>query len=58
MKKDNKGLGGKARLTDAVIDKLQNYYGIAIRSNSKDIDGMKKAIYTAFCHCASSEKDN
>ena len=58
LKKDNKGLGSKGRLTDAMIDKLQNYYGIAIRSNSKDIDGMKKAIYAAFCHCASSENDN
>ena len=25
--------GGKGKLTDAIIDKLQNYYGIAIRSN-------------------------
>ena len=25
--------GRKGRLTDAMIDKLQNYYGIAIRSN-------------------------
>ena len=58
LKKDNKGLGGKGRLTDAMIDKLQNYYGIAIRTNCKDIDSMKKAIYAAFCHCASSEKDN
>jgi hypothetical protein len=58
LKKDNKVLGGKSRLTDAMIDKLQNYYGIAIRTNCKDIDSMKKAIYAAFCHCASSEKDN
>ena len=48
LKKDNKGLGGKGRLTDAMIDKLQNYYGIAIRTNCKDIDSMKKAIYAAF----------
>lgn len=58
LKKEKKGLGGKGRLTDAMIDKLQNYYGIAIRTNCKDIESMKKAIYAAFCHCASSQKDN
>ena len=26
-------MGGKAKLTDRMIDRLQNYYGIAIRSN-------------------------
>ena len=56
LKKEKKGLGGKGRLTDAMIDKLQNYYGIAIRTNSKDIKSMKKAIYAALCHCASSDK--
>ena len=57
LKKDNKDLGGKARLTDAMIDKLQNYYGIAIRTNCKDIESMKKGIFAALCHCASFEKD-
>ena len=33
LKKSVKGLGGKGRLTDSTIDKLQNYYGIALRSN-------------------------
>ena len=27
-----------------MIDKLQNYYGIAIRSNVGDLNGMRKAI--------------
>ena len=29
LKKEKKGLGGKGKLTDNMIDKLQNYYGIA-----------------------------
>ena len=56
LKKEKKGLGGKGRLTDAMIDKLQNYYGIAIRSNSGDLAGMKKAIHATLFHCASSEE--
>ena len=56
LKKENPGLGGKKKLTDAMIDRLQNYYGIAIRSNVGDLDGMKKAIHASFFHCASSER--
>ena len=57
LKKEKKGMGGKGRLTDAMIDKLQNYYGIAIRSNSSDLTAMKKAIHASLFHCASS-RDN
>lgn len=28
MKKENSGLGGKGKLTDSLIDKMQNYYAI------------------------------
>ncbi|GFU18849.1 uncharacterized protein TNCV_1085861 [Trichonephila clavipes] len=33
LKTKEKGLGGKGKLSDSFIDKIQNYYGIAIRSN-------------------------
>ena len=49
-----KGLGGKGKLTDSMIDRLQNYYGIAIRSNQEDLVNMKKSIFAALFHCASS----
>ena len=52
-----KGLGGKGKLTEAMIDKLQNYYGIAVRSNPGDLEAMKKAIHASLFHVASS-KDN
>ena len=34
LKKETKGIGGTGTLTDSLIDKLQNYCGIALRSNS------------------------
>ena len=33
LKKKEKGLGGRVRLTDATIDRLQNFGGVAIRQN-------------------------
>ncbi|GFU56082.1 uncharacterized protein TNCV_3405441 [Trichonephila clavipes] len=33
LKSKNKNLSGKGKLTDSFIDRLQNYYGIAVRSN-------------------------
>ena len=58
LKKETKGIGGKGKLTDSLIDKLQNYYGIAIRSNSGNLKGMKKSIRASLFHCASSERRN
>ena len=56
LKQENPGLGGKGKLTDSQIDKLQNYYGIAIRSNVGNLAGMKKAIHTSLMYCASTEQ--
>ncbi|XP_032238287.2 uncharacterized protein LOC5512949 [Nematostella vectensis] len=55
LKRDIPGLGGKGKLTDALIDKLQNYYGIAIRSNVGNLEQMRKAIHASLMHCASNE---
>ena len=52
-----KGLG-KFGLNDACIDRLQNYYGIAIRSNVGNLPKMKKAIYAALMHVASNKDNN
>ena len=46
--------GGKGKLTKAIIYRLQNYYGITIRSNKDDIAGMKTASYASLFHVASS----
>ena len=55
LKRGNPGLGRRGKVTDGTIDKLQNYYGIAIRSDVGNLAGMKKAIHASLMHCASSE---
>ena len=55
-KKEVKGLGGKKRLTDEIIDRLQNYFGIAIRTNIGDLSGMKSAIAAVLFHVASTKE--
>ena len=50
---DGKTLGGKDRLTDKVINKLQNYFGIAIRqSTGNTVYQLKKAIGVVLFHCS------
>ena len=51
-----KGLGGTNRLTGEMIDKLQNYFGIAIRSNVGNLEGMMSAVAATLFHVASNEK--
>ena len=41
---DGLTVGDKNRLTDKIIDQFQNYFGIAIRSNTGDQDGMSQSI--------------
>ena len=48
----------KAFSASGLIDKLQNYEVMAVRSNVGNIVGMKKNIYAAWCHVCSSEKNN
>ena len=51
-KKDVKGLGGRGRLTDAKIDILQNYFGIALRQNTGNLDKMVSATKASMYHVA------
>ena len=46
---DGKGVSGRGRLTDKLNDKMQNYYGKAIRQNKGDLQSMKNSI-KAFQH--------
>ena len=50
-----KGLAGKGRLTDGKIDILQDYYGLAIRENSNDVQKMAVGIQAALYHVASTD---
>jgi hypothetical protein len=47
---DSKPLGGRGCLTQSEIDKLQNYYGLAIRRNVNNLEVMKRAVWAVFFH--------
>ncbi|XP_077550765.1 uncharacterized protein LOC144164042 [Haemaphysalis longicornis] len=57
LKKTVRGLGGKGNITDALTDRLQNYYGIAIRANVGNLSAMKQATLASLFHCSSTDKD-
>ena len=48
---DGKGILGKGRLTDKIINKMQSYYGMAIRQNtlSSHNNDKEKALYSKAC---------
>ncbi|GFU66307.1 uncharacterized protein TNCV_3642301 [Trichonephila clavipes] len=54
LKYKRKDLRGRGKLTDIFIDKLQNYYGIAIRDNVNYLQGMQRAVIAAFFRCCSN----
>ena len=53
--KDGKRPKFARRLTDANIDKLQKYYGNAIRANVGKIDAMERACWAVFYHSCSHD---
>lgn len=52
LKRVIKGLGGRGRLTDAKIDILQNYFGIALRQNVGNLSSMEDACMASMYHVA------
>ena len=44
-------LHGRGKLTDSVINSMQNFYGLAIRNNLDNIYAMKKAVWAVLFHC-------
>ena len=53
---DGKTIGGQGRLTKTLIDRLQNYYGLAIRNNKGNLQGMVKAVQAALLHNNSTDE--
>ena len=47
-----KKMSGKGRLTDKIINKMQNYYGMVIRQNPGRLFDMKKSIGAVLWHCS------
>ncbi|XP_065658536.1 uncharacterized protein LOC136083057 [Hydra vulgaris] len=58
LKKREKGLGGKGRLTDATIDRLQNFVGVAIRQNVGNLKEMKAGVLASLFHVASLKNNS
>ena len=54
---DGKAIGGKGQLTDKRIDKLQVYYGKAIRQNTHDIECMQNAVMAIWHHSKSTDEN-
>ena len=52
---DGKTIGGQGRLTKTLIDRLQNYYGLAIRNNKENLQGMVRAVQAALQHNNSTD---
>ena len=46
---------GKGKLTDADIDRLQNYFGIALRSGAASFLELRNRLLAGLFHIASSE---
>ena len=44
------------RLTDTLIDELQNYFGIALRSRVTSVPELQNALLASFFHTASSKE--
>lgn len=52
---DNKPLGGRGRLTDVAVDKIQTFYGLAIRRNTNGtLEAMKRDVWATYFHLSSS----
>ena len=47
---DGKKISGAGRLTESVFNKLQNYFGIAIRQNTDSAYSMKKCALASLFH--------
>ena len=47
---DVKGVGEGGRITDKVIDRIQNYHGNTIKENSGNLNGMNDSINAIKCH--------
>ena len=58
LRKLKKRVKGLKSLTDAMIDKLQNYFGITLRSNCTSVNEMAQAIMASLFHVCSSKERN
>lgn len=55
-KKNHKGLGGRGKLINKLINELAVNYRLVIRRNVNNKDEMKKAIWTTYLNKISTDK--
>lgn len=54
---DGKPIGGKGRLTNLKIDKIQQFYGNAIRGNKNDLVAMRAAVWAVYFHYSATNEE-
>ena len=47
----------KMRVTNSMIDHIQNCYGLAIRQNTNNVEAMRWAVWALFFYAASSDEN-
>ena len=57
LKKKQKGIGGRVRLNNVTIDRLQNFGGVTIRQTKGNLEKMKSSPLASLFH-AVCNKDN
>jgi hypothetical protein len=55
---DIKTLTGQGHLTNAAVDLLQKYYGLAVRMNWGNFEHVRKAVWVTFFHKASADSSS
>lgn len=54
--RQKKLLGGRGKLTESVIEKVQDYYGAAIRRHvNGTVEEMSRDIWSTYYHCSSTD---
>lgn len=54
---DGKVVGGRNRLTDLTMDRMQNHFGEAIRKNSGNVKQMKNVLAAVFHHMVKNDNN-
>ncbi|KAJ8876158.1 hypothetical protein PR048_024067 [Dryococelus australis] len=54
---DGKPFGSRRRVTDSTVADIQKYYGLAIRRNSNNLQGMRESVWEEYFHLLSSDED-
>lgn len=54
---DGKPLAGKGRLTNLAIQRIQTFYGLAIRRNANQLDKMREDVWATFYHLLSTNSN-